>query len=264
MKIFDCFPFFNELDLLEIRLNILNDIVDYFVVCEAEHTHSNKYKGFILQQNKERFKKFSNKIRYIQIKKEHFNDMPWHNENLQRNSLQTGLNDILDNDICILSDLDEIPKPETVLNAINTKKIPCTLSTNLFYGYLNTVVKDLNLRNNNGSILFNKELLNRYKNLQNFRINKDNFENIPDGGWHFSFCVGNNTNKVIEKIQAFAHHKRYNDPNILKNIETNLNTDKDILSRTKNNFERVVDNSFLPEYIKQNLTKYNHLIKTSC
>lgn len=258
MKIYDCFPFFNELDLLEIRLNILNDVVDYFVICEAEYTHSNKHKGFILQQNKERFKKFSDKIRYLQIEKEQFNSNPWYNENLQRNALQTGLHDITDKDICILSDLDEIPNPETLLTTIKDKKIPCTFTTNLFYGYLNTVVKDLNLRHNNGSILLNKNLLTKHNNLQYFRDNKDKFENVSNGGWHFSFCVGSNTDKAIEKIQSFAHQE-FNTKDIQINLEHNLYNEKDLLSRK--GFERVIDNSFIPDYIKNNQNKYKHLLK---
>lgn len=258
MKIFDCFPFFNELDLLEIRLNILNEIVDVFVICEAEHTHSNNYKGYILQQNKDRFKKFGDKIRYIQIDKNQFNSSPWYNENLQRNSLLAGLSDLNEQDICILSDLDEIPNPETVKKVVRDKKIPCTLTTNLFYGYLNTVVENLNTRQNNGSIILNKDVINSYNNLQHFRNIKDNLENIPDGGWHFSFCVGNNIDKAVEKIQSFAHQE-FNTEHVLSNVEHSLLNEEDILSRS--GFKRVIDNTLLPEYIRNNKNVYQHLLK---
>jgi beta-1,4-mannosyl-glycoprotein beta-1,4-N-acetylglucosaminyltransferase len=62
MKIYDGFLFFNELDLLEIRLNILNDVVDYFILVESSKTHSGLLKSYIFEENKERFSKFLNKI----------------------------------------------------------------------------------------------------------------------------------------------------------------------------------------------------------
>jgi beta-1,4-mannosyl-glycoprotein beta-1,4-N-acetylglucosaminyltransferase len=62
MKTFDCFLFFNELDLLEIRFNILNDIVDYFVIVEASQTFQGEQKEFIFEKNKKRFAKYEHKI----------------------------------------------------------------------------------------------------------------------------------------------------------------------------------------------------------
>jgi len=265
MKVFDCFSFFNELDLLEIRLNILNDVVDYFVICEAEYTHANEPKGYILPKYKDRFKQFGKKIRYLQFGKEYFK--PWspmcphYNENLQRNALVGGLNDLTEQDVCLMSDLDEIPNPKTLRNIITDNKIPCTLTTNLFYGYLNTVVKNPTQRYNNGAVVINKKILIEHNyNLQYFRDNKDRFENIPEGGWHFSFCVGNNAQAAIKKIQSYAHQE-FNNTATLQKIEYNLLNEKDLLSRS--GFERVVDNSLLPDFIKNNSTKYKHLLKQS-
>ena len=62
MKIYDCFNFFNELDLLEIRLNTLKDSVDYFVIVESNVTHSGQFKPLYYEENKERFKSFEDKI----------------------------------------------------------------------------------------------------------------------------------------------------------------------------------------------------------
>ena len=67
VMIYDCFPFFNELDVLEIRLNVLYDIVDYFVITEADKTHTGRHKEYIFEQNKDRFAKFLDKIIYIKV-----------------------------------------------------------------------------------------------------------------------------------------------------------------------------------------------------
>lgn len=114
MKIYDCFMFFNELDMLEIRLNILNDKVDYFVIAEATTTHSGEKKELFFEKNKSRFSKFLDKIIYIIV-----DDMPkiingdrWPSDTFQRNSVMRGLRKCEDNDIIMISDLDEIPNLE--------------------------------------------------------------------------------------------------------------------------------------------------------
>lgn len=62
IMIYDCFPFFNELDVLEIRLNVLYDTVDYFVITEADKTHTGRHKEYIFEQNKDRFANFWTKL----------------------------------------------------------------------------------------------------------------------------------------------------------------------------------------------------------
>lgn len=68
MSVYDCFTFFNELELLEIRLELLDEVVDKFVISEGDHTHSGNYKGFIYPKNSHRFKKWENKIIYLPLK----------------------------------------------------------------------------------------------------------------------------------------------------------------------------------------------------
>jgi beta-1,4-mannosyl-glycoprotein beta-1,4-N-acetylglucosaminyltransferase len=118
-RIFDCFTFFNELEILDIRLNTLNDYVDYFVLVEATKTHSGKEKELYYLKNKEKFKKFEDKIIHVIV-----DDMPerkegqdevsyrWQLENFQRNAIMRGLKNCKDDDIIIISDADEIPNPK--------------------------------------------------------------------------------------------------------------------------------------------------------
>ena len=125
VQIYDCFIFYNELNLLNMRLHELNSIVDKFVLVEATRTHTNNSKKLFYKENKDKFQKFNDKIIHIIV------DLPnnesnsknnWIRENFHRNCIIRGLNNINDNDIIILSDLDEIPKIE-VLEEIKKKSL---------------------------------------------------------------------------------------------------------------------------------------------
>ena len=122
--IYDCFSFFNELDILEIRLNTLNEVVDKFVLVEAPWTHrTGKAKPLYFAENKNRFAPFLHKIIHVIVSA---NDLPsikpgtteiemgWIRENIQRNCITKGLTDAKPNDILIIADLDEIPYPDIV------------------------------------------------------------------------------------------------------------------------------------------------------
>jgi beta-1,4-mannosyl-glycoprotein beta-1,4-N-acetylglucosaminyltransferase len=150
MKIYDGFIFFNELDLLEIRLNVLNDVVDYFILVEASVTHQGTPKPFIFEENKDKFTKFLDKIIYIKVTNipnsfttlpeinpinfeeqcfvNIFNDisktslfnrfdsnqMGFGRDFFQKECVKLGMKNAQDNDILISSDIDEIPNPEYI------------------------------------------------------------------------------------------------------------------------------------------------------
>jgi hypothetical protein len=125
MKVIDCFIFYNELDMLEFRLNDLNDLVDYFVLVECIKTHSNNDKELYFENNKTRFSKFLDKIIHIIVKDnipQTSNSMD--RENYQRNCIDEGIKKLsLNNDdIIIIADLDEIPDTKTVLNLKNNNR----------------------------------------------------------------------------------------------------------------------------------------------
>lgn len=119
-RIFDCFPFFNELDLLEIRLATLDPVVDVFVLSEAPLTHRGQPKPLHFHENRARFEKYLHKIRHVVA-----DDMPggqgfeqnWVREIHQRTVLERALHDAQDEDVVMMSDLDEIPRPEKVTEA---------------------------------------------------------------------------------------------------------------------------------------------------
>jgi beta-1,4-mannosyl-glycoprotein beta-1,4-N-acetylglucosaminyltransferase len=121
-RLFDCFTFFNELDLLEIRLETLDSVVDFFVIAEAPITYRADPKPLYFELNKQRFAKFLPKIRHIivdDLPTEKGFDQNWQRETLQRVALERGLADARDEDIIMLSDLDEIPTPAKIKEAIN-------------------------------------------------------------------------------------------------------------------------------------------------
>jgi len=149
--IYDCFTFFNELDLLELRLHILNDVVDKFVLVEATKTHSNIEKELYYQNNKKRFKKYSDKIIHIVVDKFPEYIDSWTFEKYQRDCIISGLKRCEPNDVIIISDADEIPNPEKIKKYAQTPGIK-TFKQKMFYYFLN----------NNDTI--NQQDISKYKN----------------------------------------------------------------------------------------------------
>jgi len=173
-KIYECFPFFNELDLLKIKLSELSDSVDYFVICESTRTHSGKRKPLYYLENKFKFKKWESKIVYLVYNPPKFNPIfsffdylakfnfmnsyffgriyaifglgRWRIEHKQRNYLKTYLKKhAQDKDLIVISDADEImnkkilPKAKSILKA-NPKKV-IVLKQKVYNYYLNGLLE---------------------------------------------------------------------------------------------------------------------------
>ena len=141
-KVYDCFPFFNELDLLEIRLNYLDPVVDYFVLCESKVTFSGIPKKLFYQENKHLFKKFEHKIIHVVVDdtpKEYIRVDPFKTDQHQRNSVIKGLQKCNDHDIIITSDLDEFPNVNVIWNMDSFYKegVLFHLAQDMFYYYFN-------------------------------------------------------------------------------------------------------------------------------
>ena len=123
MKIYDCFSYWDEDLLVDLRLNILDKDVDYFVIVEGNKTWQNNSKN--LQFDIEKFKKFKDKIIYIPVEDMPDGDNPWIRENFQRNCITRGLKNSGEDDLIIISDADEIPNLNNIKNYIKDKKIRC-------------------------------------------------------------------------------------------------------------------------------------------
>ncbi len=232
MKIFDCFQFFDEDMMLDLRLNILDKYVDKFVIVENLFMHSGKRK----KQNFkiEKYKKFEKKIEYILVEElpsnlVDINSVPEKNrsntvidntlkiEHNQRNKIREGLKDANDDDLILISDVDEIPKLRDIKNKIN-KKIICfnqkmyCYKFNLAYEDTHWIGTKAVLKKN----FINAQWLRDVKDRQYpfWRIDilfdkmkYNNIQFINDGGWHFTNL---RTPQELElKLKNFGHHAEY-------------------------------------------------------
>jgi beta-1,4-mannosyl-glycoprotein beta-1,4-N-acetylglucosaminyltransferase len=263
IKIIDCFTFYNELDLLNYRLSILDDYVDYFIIVEATHTHVGNVKELYYEKNKEKFSKFSKKIiniivddfKYIQPNIDISKNQQWNNENHQRNCISRGLDKLKlnDNDIIIISDLDEIPDYQTLLK-IKNNEIKITLNSleQDFYYY------NLNTKSNNwyASKCISYE---KYKelNLSSEQIRQYKCNTIENGGWHLSYF--GDSKFIQNKIKNFGHQE-FNDSNItnIDNIEEKKNNSTDLFNRSyvKWNDILIYNNKYLPPKYDIYLTNF--------
>jgi len=267
MAIYDCFQFFNEEHILDLRLNVLDKFVDFFVIVESTTDHQGKQKKLNLNLNN--FKKFKNKIIYIvvddtaeNIKKPHKggNSLV---EQHQRNSIMRGLNKCDDNDLIILSDVDEIPDL-TKLNSFDKKNKYAVFSQKAFAYKLNLFNESENnwhgskmcLKKNFKSPQWLRDL--KFKKYPFWRIDKiRNLQIIDNGGWHFAYLL--KPEDISKKIQSFAHGEFNKEDNRdVKKIQKKM----DQLVHPIGGFElkRVeIDNTF-PKYIVANKEKLKQWI----
>tara|TARA_E500000178_G_scaffold327721_1_gene357052 strand:- start:36 stop:836 length:801 start_codon:yes stop_codon:yes gene_type:complete len=265
MAIYDCFQYFNEDHMVDLRLNILDKYVDYFVISESTKTHQGKAKK--INFDIKNFSKFKDKIIYlvadykekINFKNHKGGESPI--EQHQRNYLIEGIKDALPDDIIILSDSDEIPDLKNLKN-FNEKKKFIAFSQKMFMYKLN--LQNIQESNWIGSRLTKKKYITSMQDLRNlkfkkypfWRIDKRNMQ-IINGGWHFSFMQ--TPQQILTKIKSFSHGE-YNNKNINeKNIEEKILNRVDIFGR-KNNLKKVDLDSNYPEYIIDNKEKFLHWI----
>lgn len=261
MKIYDCFIFNHELEMLELRLNILQDVVDYFVITESDTTFSGKPKEKHFLNNKNNFKKWENKIIYNEIKIPQDLSIPWDREIFSRNQHVEKLKNIAAGDDLILtSDADEIPNPK-VLRLIDKWYKNNTLFTfkmKMYYYYLNNLANDtwFGTRACSYSLFKNKTVDDMREGTED--INKISGPIIDNAGWHFSYC--GDANHIKNKIESFCD-RGYDNDHIKNNIFLNIQNNTDIFFRG-NRYKTVnVDNTF-PSYLTENLSKYKHLIRS--
>ena len=315
MKVYDCFMFYNEIEILDIRLNELNPYVDYFVIVEAQETHSGLKKELVFEMYKHLFDRYTDKIIYIvmdsltnpeiklaeardeeldfKIKKRIPNfiskrrEYIWSlftffrtsynllnkrgskiinvilnkrvrkiigimdpnkkrkppsmmRENLQRNGIVKALKNANNDDIIMISDLDEIPRGNLISLFKNVKE-PVVFEQNFYAYYINCIVE----RKWIGTVLIKKKWL-KNKTPQYFRNLRGNFKKVSDGGWHFSYMGGNE--KLIKKLASFWHfdEKKYTEKNLKKKISKKTKIVK-------------IDESY-PDCIHEMINKYPYLM----
>jgi len=215
----DAFTYNGEDDLLKIRLEFLYDFVDRFVVVEADKTFTGikKTKKF----NPDAFGPWARKISYHFISGLSENPLsPWDNEIAQRNALSLGFCDLKDEDIIILSDLDEIPNPGAIRGFDSAKFIYGCLIQSLHYYRLGLQVYDRGMRPvewNKSKIITYKNFKRYFRDLSELRWEKyrgpfrslkrvyldNNRQLIKNAGWHFTYMMP--PDKILEKLKSYSH-----------------------------------------------------------
>ena len=221
MKIIDAFCFFNELDMLELRLNILAPYVDHFVIVEADHTFSGKPKASCFAANQERFKPFADKIVHhiarVDTSQFDFSKRPerfdqstdfWKVEFLQRNAIADALaQHFAPDDLAIASDVDEIPSPAAIERIRHSawrrwmvSTIPHIFHQEEFYYHAANLRDEACL----GSIITSCANFNRYT-PQKIRSKRKRLPKIRQGGYHFSYFM--TPEQIANKISSFSHQE---------------------------------------------------------
>ena len=295
MKIFDCFMYFDEEVVLDVRLNTLNKFVDYFVIVESKFTHKGDPRD--LKFNHKKFGKFKNKIIYIVYEQEpkeieivNSNDSEneksrkyifnaIYRENGQRNHIEKGLEHAKQNDIILISDVDEIPNLLNIsFDKINEKII--LFKQDMFYYKFNLYLPDLIWTGTKGcrkKYLINPQWLRNVKDRKYpfYRIDtifsKNKYKSIKyinDGGWHFTNIK---TAKEIEhKLRSYLHHREFDEhplsveeiDKIIKNKQAiyDLKVDKTVNKIGNGNTLKKFEIDKLPNYIQANRDNFKEWI----
>ena len=270
MKLIDCFMYFDDNLVLDIRLNTLNKYVDKFVIAEAtlDHAGNSKKLNFDIKN----FVKFKDKINYIVVE-----DIPknvenfkknWHpahmRDQFQRNALERGYKNFNEEDLIMISDVDEIPNPSKISEFQIQNKYACFIQKN-FQAKINR----LNITEDKwpGTKICQKKYLRSPQWLRNIKTKKKKIwqfykekepQIILDGGWHFSFLK--DYNLIQKKIKSFAHQE-FNKENFtdVRQIEERINSGNDIFERNYKYKKIDLDDQF-PEYILKNKLKFKEWI----
>jgi beta-1,4-mannosyl-glycoprotein beta-1,4-N-acetylglucosaminyltransferase len=277
--VYDTFPFFNELELLEARLAELDPVVDRFVLAEATRTHSNKPKPLHFQENRQRFAPFLSKIIHLVV-----DDCPdsanaWVIEKFQRDAVGRGLVGCRPDDIIMNSDVDEIPRASSVRwlreqmrfgngpgarfwSTVLRQNWVVGLARNLFkkrhprvwlfehrqfYHFLNCTSRTLPWWDGTRAVFFRD--FTRARDLRSWKGRR-----IPDAGWHFSYMGG--VDRVREKLQAFAHQE-YNRPEYVdrQKVEEALREGRWALG-PEHRLEFVPFDGTFPEFLQRNRERF--------
>lgn len=266
-KIYDCFTFYNELDLLELRLEEHYEYVDHFVIAEANKTHQGRDKPFFLEENWDRYAKFHDKIIHIKVEDMPTHDNAWVLENYQRNALAKGYENADDNDIIVISDLDEVMRAETFeLMREDNQHTVFICRCPLFYFKVNYIMVKPKSYWVNGMAMPKKFMtspqdlrnLTHWASSQPEDLVTDKVMTIQHAGWHFTYL--GNTDHAKNKIVNFAHQESNHLADTM-DVEEFMKLKKGIDPNNPNeSFDVVTLDDYFPETIINNLERWKDYI----
>lgn len=268
----DVFSFNGELDLLEIRLNILDKVVDQFIICESDETFTGIQKPRYFEENKQRYEKWFPKIKHFIMTKpdeellaqaQKSPGVPqelhwWVREFCQKESIKRALTHLQDDDLVFISDADEIWNPDVVIPHGRWK-----LEQIVYAYYLNNRSSETHPGSRYGwlgTTLIPYRII-KTDTLDNLRSHDFHRAHmlpavLPNGGWHFTNM--GDAEFIKRKLSSYSHQE-FNHDGVLDNIENQMQENKDFIGR---NFTFTTDETGLPKYILDNKERYAHLWKT--
>ena len=287
MKIFDCFMYFDEEVVLDLRLNTLDRYVDYFVIVESTFTHRGDRRN--LKFDHKKFEKFKDKIIYLTFDKEpdgieavYKNDNEGEKsrkyilnaakrENGQRDHIINGLENANPEDLILISDVDEIPNLEKI-NLKNLKKKILMFQQDMFYYRFNLKLPNIIWSGTKGcrkKDLLSPQWLRNIKDKKYpfFRIDiifsktkYNSIKFIKDGGWHFSNIKS--PEEIEHKLKSYLHHREFDEEplsidqidKIIKNKQAIYDLKVDKTVNKVGTGSKLVSYNFdkLPIYLKEN------------
>lgn len=253
MKIINNFPFRNEYDLLEIKLSTEYDSVDQFTIVECDHTYTGTYKGFNLPKQMERYAPWWDKVKYIQVGKPP--GTLFEAEHWVRNHFQSTWENMTNDDVVVITDCDELIRPETYKFIRDTDYDYYRLGMPLF----NFKFNYLNIQGHTpwpSVRAFRGYFVDGHDGMRNIH-------SVPGGrqvelnhaGWHFSYL--GNRDWLLEKIASISHPE--NDTQTVRDnldVDTLIRQGKDFGSRPGHEFCQVKLDNYFPKAITDNLSKY--------
>ena len=213
--IYDCVTFFQEVDILELRLRELAGMVDRVVIVEATRTHKGAPRELVFPQHAARFAPWRDRIAYIVV-----DDLPdgdsaasiWRREMAQRNAILRGLDSAAPDDVVLISDVDEIPRRNSIPRELPDDVILIYEQT-LYYYDLNTRCTSLTWRGTRATQAQNVRALTpdgvRYDHAS--RGGFPRLIGVPQSGWHLSYFGG--VDAIRSKLTSFLHQELVTDAN---------------------------------------------------
>ncbi|WLS80906.1 benzoate transporter [Erwinia pyri] len=273
--IYDCFLYYDEEMLLDLRLHTLSDVVDKFVIVESTHTFTGKPKR--LNFDLEKFRQFEDKIIYVVFDHPPHQDA-WQNEADTRNAIMNGLVSAEQDDIILVSDVDEIFDP-VIIATIQKNKL-CTIIHQNFYNYqfnlqvFNTdgsprkctLPKAITYRNLVGFFGGKPEELRNTKrssikrNWLKWQWLKWNTAIIAEGGWHFSWIM--TPQRIAEKMSSISHTEydlpEFNNPEHITKV---IEQAEDIWGRERKLQVQILDIYSFPRYLVEHQALFKPFIR---